>query len=61
MVFFKVLILGLLGWQLVELIRLRRRKAKEAEASPPYVYATTDRPVEKELERAAPPAYYARM
>lgn len=60
MVLFKIILVGVLAWQLIELIRLRRRKTKEAE--PIYLYPTTEnRPTEKELERSAPPAYYARM
>lgn len=62
MVLFKAIILGILGWQLIELIRLRRRSKNAESTTPPnYIHPTTERPLEKELERSAPPAYYARV
>lgn len=58
MVLFKAILLGLIAWQVIELVRLRR---KQKQTQPTYVLATTDSPVEKEMERSAPPAYYARV
>lgn len=50
---FKVIVLGLLAWQLIELLRKRKEKTQ-----PTYIFATTEKPLEKEAERSAPPAYY---
>lgn len=57
---FKAVLVGLMAWQLIEMIRIRR-KQKQQEPQPAYIYATTDKPyANKEMERSAPPAYYAR-
>lgn len=54
---FKVIILGLLGWQLIQLLRKKKEKPME----PTYVIVPTDQ-VGKipELfdQRVPPPAYY---
>lgn len=53
---FNAVLIGLMAWQLIEIIRMRR-KEKQQQPQPAYVYATTEN---KEFERSAPPAYYAR-
>lgn len=57
MIIFKAIILGLLGWQLIQLLR----KKKEKPAEPTYIIVPSDQ-VEKipELfeQRGPPPSYY---
>lgn len=65
MVLFKIVLVGLLTWQVIELIRMRRLRKKQQE-QPIYIFPTVDgrpldRATEKELERSAPPAYYAHL
>lgn len=57
MVLFKAILLGLLAWQVIELVRLRR---KQKQTEPIYIFPTTDKTLDKEFERSAPPAYYTR-
>lgn len=57
----KAIMVGIMAWQLIEIIRLRRREKQQQQQQPAsYVLATIDKPYDnKELERSAPPAYYA--